>query len=143
MRLPRAAASSDTAGVDYGVLRPDDLEFEQRPYRPQDPVRSAAGLSDALGLTESRASVWRYPAGSRGRRHRELAQEEVFVILDGSVTMMLGDPPQREQLPARSIVRVAPGTPLQIQNESDGEATLLIWGAPPERGKAEILDDLE
>jgi hypothetical protein len=57
--------------------------------------------------------------------------------------MMLGEPPKPEQLPAGSIVRVAPGRPLQIQNQSDGEATLLIWGAPPERGKAEILDDLE
>jgi quercetin dioxygenase-like cupin family protein len=143
VRLPRAATSGDTLAVDFGVLRPDDLEFEQRPYRPQDPVRSAAVVSDALGLTQSRASLWRYPAGSRGRRHRELAQEEVFVVLDGAVTMWLGEPPQREELPARSIVRIAPGTPLQIHNDSGAEATLLIWGAPPERGKAEILDDLE
>ena len=129
--------------MDFGLLRPDELEFEQRPYRPQDATRSAAVLTDALGLTQSRASLWRYPAGSRGRRHRELAQEEVFVVLDGGVTMMLGEPPQREELPAGSFVRVAPGTPLQIHNDSGGEATLLIWGAPPERGRAEILDDLE
>src|ERR1043166_9148113 len=134
VRLPRGSARSDTAVVDFGVLRPDDLVFEQRPYRPQDPARSAAAVSDALGLTRSRASLWRYPAGARGRRHRELAQEEVFVVLDGAVTMWLGEPPQREELPTRSIVRVAPGTPLQIHNNSGGEATLLIWGAPAERG---------
>jgi uncharacterized cupin superfamily protein len=129
--------------MDFNVIGPDDLPFEPRPYRPQDPERSAASLSDALGLTRSRAAIWRYPPGSRGRRHREMAQEEVFVVLDGSVTMLLGDPPQREQLASGSVVRVGPGTTLQIRNESDGEATLLIWGAPPERGRAEILDDVE
>jgi mannose-6-phosphate isomerase-like protein (cupin superfamily) len=129
--------------MSFGVVRPGQFAFEQRPYREQDPPRSVAGLTDALGLTQSRASVWRYPAGSRGRRHREGAQEEVFVVLDGTATMMLGEPPQRELLPTGSLARVAPGTPLQIRNESDGELTLLIWGAPPDRGRAEILDDLE
>lgn len=129
--------------MSFGVVRPEEFAFEQRPYREQDPPRSVAGLTDALGLTQSRASVWRYPAGSRGRRHREVAQEEVFVVLDGTATMMLGESPQREQLPAGSLARVAPGTPLQIRNESGGELTLLIWGAPPDRGRAEILDDLE
>ncbi len=129
--------------MDFNVIRRDDLPFKPRPYRPQDPERSAASLTDALGLTQSRASIWRYPPGSRGRRHRELAQEEVFVVLEGAVTMMLGDPAQREQLAAGSVVRVAPGTTLQIRNESDGEAMLLIWGAPPETGRAEILDDVE
>jgi mannose-6-phosphate isomerase-like protein (cupin superfamily) len=129
--------------MDFAVIRPDELEFIPRPYREQDPVRGMAALSDPLGLTQTRASVWRYPPGSRGRRHRELVQEEVFVVLEGTATMMLGDPAQREQLPVGSLARVAAGTPLQIRNEADGQLTLLIWGAPPEPGRAELLEDLE
>ena len=49
-------------------------------------------LTGALGLESSRASVWRYPPGARGRRHIEGAQEEVFLVLEGTVTLMLGEP---------------------------------------------------
>jgi len=67
----------------------DDLEFAQRPYREQDAPRHAASLTEALGLESSRATVWRYPPGARGRRHIEGAQEEVFAVIEGVVTLAL------------------------------------------------------
>ena len=39
--------------------------------------------------------MWRYPEGAKGRRHRDLIQEETFVVLEGTLTMYLGDPPER------------------------------------------------
>ena len=119
-----------------------DLPFAERPYREQDAPRLAASLTEALGLESSRATVWRYPPGARGRRHREGAQEEVFVVLDGTVTLALGEPVELIRIDAVGFARVATGTEIQVRNESDAEALLLIWGAPPVTGQGEILDDL-
>jgi uncharacterized cupin superfamily protein len=78
----------------------------------------------------------------RGRRHREGAQEEVFVALEGSVTLALGDPPELVPLAAGGFARVSTGTEIQIRNESGADAVVLIWGAPPITGQGELLDDV-
>ena len=118
------------------------LPFRERPYRDGDPPRLAASLTEALGLECSRATLWRYPPGARGRRHREGAQEEVFVVLEGRITLALGDPPELVSVDAIGFVRVGVGTEIQVRNESDSDALVLIWGAPPVMGQGEILDDL-
>ena len=120
----------------------DGLAFKERPYRDGDAPRRAASLTEALGLESSRATVWRYPPGARGRRHREGAQEEVFVVLEGRLTLALGDPPDLVELDALSFTRVGTGTEIQVRNQSDQDALLLIWGAPPVTGQGELLDDL-
>ncbi len=125
----------------YRVARPDELQFEDRPYREDEPLRHAADLTTALGLERSRARLWRYPPGTRGRRHADRVQEEVFVVLAGEPTMHLGEPPERHELVPGSVVAVEPGTILQIRNESDQEATLFIYGAPPEQAGADFFPD--
>jgi mannose-6-phosphate isomerase-like protein (cupin superfamily) len=127
----------------FRVLRPDDHEWVDRPYVEGQAPRRAADITTAAALNESRARVWRYPPGARGRRHVEGAQEEVFVVLAGTLTMLLDDPPQRFDLPPQSIVSVEPGTGLQMRNESDGEVVVFAYGAPPVTGQAEYLDDVE
>ena len=92
-------------------------------------------------MTQMRANVWRLPPDSQGRRHAERVQEELFVVLDGTATMALGDPAERVELPTGSVVVVEPGTALQVRNESDAEATILIVGAPPVAGEADYLPD--
>ena len=92
-------------------------------------------------LKQSRARLWRYPPGSRGRRHADKVQEEVFVVLAGTLTMHLGDPPERVELPPQSVVAVEPGTALQLRNDGDEEVVVLIWGAPPEQGGADFFED--
>ena len=82
----------------FTIFRPDELAFEPR---GDDDPRSVARLSEALSA--SRANVWRYPAGTRGRRHRDLGQEEVFVVLDGTLTVDLGDPPERHEVLGQSL----------------------------------------
>lgn len=126
----------------YDVARLSELSFAERTYREGDPPRLAASLTDALGLESSRATVWRYPPGARGRRHREGAQEEVFVVLEGRITLAIGEPAELITIDAPGFVRLATGTEIQVRNESDAEALLLIWGAPPVTGQGELLDDL-
>jgi quercetin dioxygenase-like cupin family protein len=130
--------------VGYIVIRPDDLSWEERPYRDDEPApRLSADLTIAANLQQSRARVWRYPPHTRGRRHSERVQEEVFIVLAGTLTLLLGEPPERVDLPPQSVVSLEPGTAAQVRNESDDEAVVLIYGAPPVSGQAEILDDVE
>jgi len=124
--------------VGFTVFQADQLEFAERGDVSN---RSVAGLSDAM--TQMRANVWRYGPGARGRRHADRIQEETFVVLEGTPSMLLGDPPERFQLAPGSVVVVQPGTGLQIRNESDEEAILFIVGAPPERGGSDTLPDVD
>ena len=63
--------------------------------------------------------------------------------LEGEMTVYMGDPPERVELPAGSVLAVHTGTPLQLRNESDAEARLFIYGAPPEQGGGEFLPDFD
>ena len=65
----------DPRDVSHSIVHASDLPFIERPYRPQDKPRQVASLTEALGLENARASVWRYPPGARGRRRREGAQD--------------------------------------------------------------------
>ena len=103
--------------------------------------RSLAEITDAAQLKNSRGRVWRYPAGTRGRRHADKVQEEVFVVISGQLTMLLGDPPERVDVGPQSVVAVEPNTPLQVRNEGDEELVVYIYGAPAEQGGADFFDD--
>jgi mannose-6-phosphate isomerase-like protein (cupin superfamily) len=126
----------------FHVIRPGDDVWEDRPSE-NGVVRRAADITAAGALEQSRARIWRLPPGARGRRHAEGAQEEVFVVLAGTLTMLLGDPPERVDLEPQSVVTVGTGTGLQLRNESGGEVVVFAYGAPPVAGAAEYLDDVE
>jgi quercetin dioxygenase-like cupin family protein len=71
-----------------------------------------------------------FPPGARGRRHREPLQEEIFCVVEGTLTMLLGEPPERLELPVRSVVVVEPQTPLQLRNDSNSDVLVFAYGAP-------------
>jgi uncharacterized cupin superfamily protein len=121
----------------YRIFRADELEFAQPSGGNQG--RGIVRLSDAL--QEMRANIWRMPPGVRGRRHRELVQEELFVALEGTATLRLGDPAEPVELPQGSVAMVEPQTAVQLANEGDADAVVLIVGAPPVQGEAEYLPD--
>jgi quercetin dioxygenase-like cupin family protein len=126
----------------YDVVQANELAWEERdPIGGAEP-RSQAAVTDAVALTESRARIWRYPAHSRGRRHVDPNQEEVFVPLRGTLTLLLEDPPQRVDVEPGGVVAVHPGTPMQARNETDEEIQFFAYGAPPVTGNVEFLDDV-
>lgn len=100
----------------FHAVRPDDLPWEERERGKDEPPRWHAPVTEPLELAQSRARVWRYSPGARGRRHKDLVQEEVFVVLEGAMTAYMGEPPERVDLPAGSVLAVHPGTPLQLRN---------------------------
>jgi mannose-6-phosphate isomerase-like protein (cupin superfamily) len=129
--------------VAYDVVHASDLAWEEREPMYGQPARSQASITDAAKLEESRARMWRYPAHTRGRRHLDPDQEEVFVPLHGTLTMLLGEPPERVDVEPGGIVAVHAGTPLQARTETDDEIVFFVYGAPTAHGNAEFLDDVE
>jgi mannose-6-phosphate isomerase-like protein (cupin superfamily) len=125
------------AAMGFTIFQADELEWE--PRGGGDP-RSRVQASDAL--SQSRANFHRYPPGSVGRRHRDLGQEEVFVVLDGTATVHLGDPPERHEVRRGGVLVVESGTILQLSNTGEEDLVLFVYGAPPVTGKAEFFESV-
>jgi quercetin dioxygenase-like cupin family protein len=128
--------------VGFRVISADELEWNTRPTEPGEPERRTAQLSDLAGYQNARANLWRYEPGAKGRRHKHPQQEETFVVVSGTLTMYLGDPPERQEVGQGGLIHVEAGTPLQIKNEGGEELVLYIHGWPPESEHAEILDSV-
>lgn len=121
----------------FVIFRRSELEWVPR---GDDDPRTIARLSDSM--TQSRANIWRYPPGARGKRHADHVQEEVFVVMEGTLTVDLGDPPERHELERGSVLVVPPGTILQLRNAGSADLVLFIYGAPPEQGGAEFFESV-
>jgi mannose-6-phosphate isomerase-like protein (cupin superfamily) len=122
----------------YDVVNAADLEWEERPDG-----RQMSPITDVAHMTESRARFWRYPAHSHGKRHLDPDQEEVFVPIRGTLTILLGEPWERVDVEPGGAVVVHIGTPMQARNEGDDELLFFAYGAPAKHGNAEFLDDVE
>ncbi|MGH2968071.1 MAG: cupin domain-containing protein [Solirubrobacteraceae bacterium] len=102
-----------------------DLDGEQRFQR----LRAELGLS-AFGL-----NLLRLRPGQVGRIHRHEHQEEVYVVLDGTLTLEVEQEGRRE-LVRHQLARVAPELRRQLSNRTDAPVYLLaIGGARPHEGR--------
>jgi uncharacterized cupin superfamily protein len=104
-------------GVSYSKLDPDtDERF--------------LSLRRALGVTAFGINQIRLRPGQRGRIHRHLHQEEVFLVLAGTLT--LGVEGEERELGQGEIVRVAPEVRRQLLNRGDADCLLLALGGATE-----------
>ncbi len=133
----RSYACAILHSMAFTIFRASEVEWVPR---SDESGRAVAALSESL--TQSRANLWRYPPGARGKRHADKVQEEVFVVLDGTLTVDLGEPAERHELERGSVLVVQPGQILQLRNAGDEELVLFIYGAPPEQGGADFFDDV-
>lgn len=120
----------------YTVFHANELDWQDR---DDGSGRRVARLGDAMST--ARANLWRYPPGAKGKRHADKVQEETFVVLAGTPSMFLGDPAERVDLSPGSVVVVERGTPLQLHNGGDEDATFFIVGAPPEKSDVDWFPD--
>jgi quercetin dioxygenase-like cupin family protein len=124
----------------YTAITPDDLTWITRPHEAGEPARHVAELSEQAGFAHVRGNLWRYEPGARGRRHRHPSQEETFVVIRGTLSMYLGEPPERHDVPVGGLIHVGPGTPLQTVNHGHDDLLVYAYGYPPESEHAEILE---
>ena len=131
---------------DYGeamasrVIRTAGLTWLTRAHEPGEPARHVAELSEEAGFAHTRANVWRYEPGAKGKRHRHPLQEETFVVLAGTLTMYLGEPPERHDVKLGDLIHVEPGTALQTVNHGEDDLLVYVYGTPPEDEHAELLE---
>ena len=125
--------------MDASIILPADLEWLTRPHEPGEPARHVAELSDAAGFAHTRANMWRYEPGAKGRRHVHADQEETFVVLAGTLSMYVGEPPERRDVPTGGLIHLRAGTPHQTANHGDLDLLVYAYGSPPDHG-ADVLD---
>jgi mannose-6-phosphate isomerase-like protein (cupin superfamily) len=91
-------------------------------------------LRQELGVTAFGLNVIRLAPGQRGRIHSHERQEEVYVVLEGTLTLVVDrEPHTLERLEA---ARVAPGMRRRLLNAgSEPLALLAIGGAAPHEGR--------
>jgi uncharacterized cupin superfamily protein len=91
-------------------------------------------LRRELGVSAFGLNLLRLRPGQRGRIHRHERQEEVYVVLEGALT--LGVEGDERELTRGSIARVAPSVRRQLVNRGpDMLVVLSIGGAEPHEGR--------
>jgi mannose-6-phosphate isomerase-like protein (cupin superfamily) len=103
--------------MDDGIARARiDLETDERFV----PLRRQLGVS-TFGLNQ----ITLQP-GQRGRIHRHERQEEVYLVLEGTLTLTLES--SELELGQGELVRIAPSLRRQLVNRGPGRLTLLALG---------------
>jgi quercetin dioxygenase-like cupin family protein len=88
------------------------------------PLRRQLGVS-TFGMNQ----VTLQP-GQRGRIHRHKLQEEVYVVLEGRLTLVLEG--EESDLEQGEVIRVAPQVRRQLVNRGPGRVVLLALGGANE-----------
>ena len=92
-------------------------------------------LRAELGVTSFGLNQIVLHAGQRGRIHAHERQEEVYVVLEGTLTLELEGGEARELNP-RDAARVGPETRRRLANRGDTRVVLLaLGGAEPHEGR--------
>ena len=120
---------------DYTIAEREQATDYMADYHGFGEMRSYTGALDA----EQVALTWRrMPAGTGGRGsygHRHRTQEEVYLVLAGTVTFKVGD--DVFEVGPGAAVRVAPHALRSIHNDTDADADLVICSRRAEDLEAE------
>jgi quercetin dioxygenase-like cupin family protein len=87
-------------------------------------------LAKQLELATLGARLWRLQPGQASTRHRHFGEHELYVVLEGTGRMRVGD--ELLTLAPLSAVAVEPDVVRQAFNDTDRDALWLVAGAPPE-----------
>jgi hypothetical protein len=90
--------------VAYTVLRAEEQVLERPNWRPEEPMRRIVELPLHAPLPPLAGQSLALPARVARSATSRTFQEEVFSVVEGTLTMLLGEPPERFELPARSLV---------------------------------------
>jgi quercetin dioxygenase-like cupin family protein len=84
-------------------------------------------LRRELGATSLGVNLIRLQPRQRGRIHRHARQEEIYVVLEGTLTLVVENEPH--EIARGQAVRVAPDERRQLVNSSADRLVLLALGA--------------
>jgi quercetin dioxygenase-like cupin family protein len=87
-------------------------------------------LTAQLEASALAARLWRLAPGQASTRHRHAEQEELYVVLEGTGRVRVGE--ALLTLAPLSALLVEPRTTRQVFNDTETDALWLVVGAPPE-----------
>jgi quercetin dioxygenase-like cupin family protein len=87
-------------------------------------------LAKQLEATQLNARLWRIAPGQASTKHRHRAQEELYVLLEGTGRIRIGD--EVLTLEPRASLLIEPNTVRQLFNDTDSDQLWLVAGAPTE-----------
>jgi uncharacterized cupin superfamily protein len=96
-------------------------------------------LGRQLGATQLGARFWRIEPGQASTRHRHKVTEELYVLLEGTGKLRVGD--ELLVLEPLDAVVVDPETVRQPFNDTDEDQLWLIVGAPTEHADTTTMDE--
>jgi quercetin dioxygenase-like cupin family protein len=112
--------------VKYTLLRSD-----QAFWRPSNQMRvENTDLAKQLEVEQVGARLWRLKPGQASTFHRHKSQEEIYILLEGTGRIRIGD--ETLTLNRLDSLRVAPDELRQVFNDTDADALWLVFGAPVE-----------
>jgi len=112
--------------MSYHVLSADEAF-----WRPSN--QTGVMNTDLASQLEARslgARLWRLAPGQSSTRHRHVSTAELYVVLEGTGRIRVGD--DLLTLAPLSSLLVEPRTVRQVFNDTDADALWLVVGAPPE-----------
>jgi quercetin dioxygenase-like cupin family protein len=87
-------------------------------------------LAKQLEATSLASRLWRLAPGQASTKHRHTIQTELYVVLEGTGRMRIGD--EAFTLEPLSSALVEPGEVRQVFNDTAADALWLVVGTPPE-----------
>jgi mannose-6-phosphate isomerase-like protein (cupin superfamily) len=87
-------------------------------------------LRRALGVTSFGLNQMTLQPGQRGRIHRHREQEEVYLVLRGSLTVAVEE--EEHELAEGELIRVGPATRRQLLNRRDTPCVVVAIGGAGE-----------
>jgi quercetin dioxygenase-like cupin family protein len=95
------------------------------------PEQRFARLRAPLGVNSFGINVLTFEPGQRNRIHRHKRQEEVYVVLEGTLTLLVEGEPN--EYVVGDVVRLAPDVRRQLVNRGPAALRLLAIGGDVER----------
>ena len=96
-----------------------------------DSTERFVSLRRPLGVSSFGINLMLLEPGQRGRIHRHEKQEEVYLVLEGVLSLVIDGGEERD-LGVGEIVRVAPGVRRQLINRGPGRVAILALGGAGE-----------
>lgn len=107
------------------------LEASEAFWRPSNQMKVLnTDLGKQLEAGQLGARLWRLAPGQASTKHRHRTQEELYLLLEGSGRMRVGE--DVLTLAPLDTVLVEPGGVRQLFNDTSADQLWLVVGAPPE-----------
>jgi quercetin dioxygenase-like cupin family protein len=113
--------------VAYRLLRAGDAYWR----RSNQMSTLNTDLAKQLEASSMGARLWRLEPGQASTRHRHPLSEELYVLLEGSGRVRIGDEEPLTLEPLDAFL-VEPATTRQLFNDTEADQLWLVVGAPPE-----------